>query len=143
GLERRRIPRTSKPFDATLNQLIDDHAADWARFLCERLGVPFGPVEVLDTDLSTTLQADKVFRMGGDRPGLLHLELESGGRLGLPHDLLRYKVLPGHRYELPVHSVINLLRKQVNPTDVTGQWQRVDLDGRPHLEFCYTVLRLW
>lgn len=133
----------AKPFDATLNQLIDDHAAGWARFLCERLGLPFGPVEVLDTDLSTTLQADKVFRLGGDRPALLHLELETGGRLGIPRDLLRYNVLLGHQHELPVHSVIILLRRQGNPSDLTGQLDLLGRDGRPYLQFRYGVVRLW
>ena len=82
----------AKPFDATLNTLLDAHADDWAAFLAARAGVPFGPVESLDTDLSATLQADRLFRIGGATPSVLHLELESGGRLGMPEELLRYNV---------------------------------------------------
>ena len=40
----------SKPFDATLNALIDAHADDWAAFLAARVGLPLGPVTPLDTD---------------------------------------------------------------------------------------------
>ncbi len=133
----------SKPFDATLKQLIDAHAADWAQFLCARLGVPCGPAEVLDTDLSATAQADKVFRLDGAAPFLLHLELDSGGRLGQPRDLLRYNVLLDHRHELPVHSVVILLNPRRNPSDLTGHYRRLGADGRPYHEFRYAVVRLW
>jgi len=52
----------AKPFDATLNWLIDARLADWVAFLAPRLGLNPGPADLLDTDLSTTVQADKVFR---------------------------------------------------------------------------------
>ena len=74
----------AKPFDATLNTLLDAHEGEWAAFLAARVGVPLGPVESLDTDLSTTLQADRLFRIDGPGPVVLHLELESSGRLGIP-----------------------------------------------------------
>ena len=82
----------AKPFDATLNTLIDAHAADWAAFLAVRTGVPPGPATVIDTDISSTLQADRLFRVDGPTPAVLHLELESSGRLGIPRELLRYNI---------------------------------------------------
>ena len=66
-----------KTFDATLNAMIDETLGDWADFLADRAGVPRGPAVALDTDLSTTLQADRLFRVAGDPPTLLHLEMES------------------------------------------------------------------
>ena len=72
----------SKPFDATLNSLIDGHAADWGNFFAARAGIPPGHVEPLDTNLSVTAQADKLFRIDGPTPAALHLEFESSGRLG-------------------------------------------------------------
>jgi hypothetical protein len=39
----------AKEFDATLNDLIDVHTDEWGRYLCARLGIPPGPVEVLVT----------------------------------------------------------------------------------------------
>jgi len=49
----------AKPFDATLNSLIDARLADGVAFLAPRGGLVPGPAEILDTDLSTTVQADK------------------------------------------------------------------------------------
>lgn len=53
----------SKPFDNTLNTLIDATAADWAAFLAGVVGIPPGPLAdydpVRDGNLSTTAYADK------------------------------------------------------------------------------------
>ncbi|MGL6097588.1 MAG: hypothetical protein ACRC7O_17540, partial [Fimbriiglobus sp.] len=69
----------AKPFDATLKQLVDRHAADWTRFVCGHAGLPPDtPAEPLDADLSTVSpQADKLFRVGSPVGGLIHLELQS------------------------------------------------------------------
>ena len=133
----------AKVFDATLNTLIDAHLGDWAAFLAGRVGVPLGPVSSLDTDLSTTLQADRLFRIDGPTPAVLHLELESTGRLGIPGELLCYNVAAWGMYELPVHSVLVVLRPKANATDQTGQFDLRDVAGQPYLTFRYTVIRVW
>ena len=133
----------SKPFDATLNTLLDAHAEDWARFLAARTGVPFGPVESLDTDLSGTLQADRLFRVSGPRPAVLHLELESSGRLGIPGELLDYNVAARRATGGPVHSVVVLLLSKATATDLTGLLELPDANGETYLTFRYTVIRLW
>lgn len=96
-----------------------------------------GPAELLDTDLSVTVQADKVFRLLGPPAALIHLELEANPRLGIPADLLRYNVLVGHGRDEPIHSVILLLRPKANASDLTGIYRRLNL------EFHYKVVRLW
>ncbi len=133
----------AKPFDATLNSLIDARPEDWVAFLCARVGIPPGPAEILDTDLSVTAQADKVFRLPGPPEARIHLELEANSRLGIPADLLRYSVLLGHGHDHPVHTVLLLLRPKANASDMTGTYNRTGSDGRPYLEFRYTVVRLW
>lgn len=133
----------AKKFDATLNSLIDEHLDDWAIFLGTRAGVPLGPVTALDTDLSTTLQADRLFRVEGASPAVLHLELESTGRLGIPAELLRYNVAAWGATGLPVHSVLMLLRPKATATDLTGRFEVIGADGRPYLGFEYTVVRVW
>lgn len=133
----------AKPFDATLNQLIDAHADDWARFFAARSGVPPGPAAVLDTDLSTTLQADKLFQVNGSVPAVVHLELESTGRLGIPTELLRYNVAAHGVTGLPVHSVLVLLRPKANVTDLSGSHELLGADGQSYLTFRYTVVRVW
>ena len=76
---------------------------------------------MLDTDLSSSLQADKLFRVTGSSPAVLHLEFEVSGRLGIPERLLRYNVAArGVLGPIPVHSVIVLLRPAANATDLTG-----------------------
>jgi len=133
----------SKPFDATLNTLLDAHAEDWARLLADRTGVPFGPVVSLDTDLSTTLQADRLFRVDGPRPAVLHLELESSGRLGMPEGLFHYNVAARVAHSRPVHSVLVLLRPKATATDLTGLLELPDANGQTYITFRYTVIRLW
>ena len=133
----------AKVFDATPNTLIDDCTADWARFLAARAGVPPGPAVVLDTDLSATLQADRLFRIDGAVPAAVHLELESGGRLGIPGELLRYNVAAWAVAGLPVHSVVVLLRPKATATDLTGVLNLTGADGHPYLTFRYAVVRVW
>jgi hypothetical protein len=133
----------SKPFDTTLKTLIDGHVGEWAAFLAARAGLPAGPAEVLDTDLSTTLQADRLFRVHAPAPFTLHLELESTGRLGIPVELLRYNVAALGVTGPPVHSVLVLLRPKANATDQTGLLELTGADGRPYHTFRYTVVRVW
>ncbi len=133
----------AKAFDATLNSLIDAHIADWAAFLASRAGVPPGPSAVLDTDLSATLQADRLFRVDGPSPAVLHLELESTGRLGIPGEVLRYNVAAWGVTELPVHSVLVQLRPKATATDLTGTLDLTGAGGLPYLTFRYTVVRVW
>jgi hypothetical protein len=133
----------AKPFDATLNALIDDHLADWASFLAARCGIPPGPAGALDTDLSSTLQADRLFRIDGPVPAAIHLELESSGRLGIPDGLLRYNVSARAVVGLPVHSVLILLRPKATATDLTGQLEILGADHAPYLIFRYRVIRIW
>lgn len=133
----------SKPFDATLNSLIESNVADWAKFLCDRTGVPPGPAEVLDTDQSFTLQSDRLFRVSGSVPVALHLELQSTGHLGIPEELLRYNVAARRTAGVPVHSVILLLRPKATASDLNGYLELPDSRGSTYLTFRYTVIRLW
>ena len=130
-------------FDPTLNDTIDAYADAWGRFLCARTDVPPGPIEVLDTDLATTVQADKLFRVNGAVPAVLHLELESSGHLGRPVELFRYNLLTHTLTRLPVHSVILLLRPKANASDLTGFHSIDGADARPYATFKYRVIRLW
>ncbi len=134
----------AKAFDATLNVLIDAHVGDWAAFLAARCGVPPGPATVLDTDLSATLQSDRLFRVDGPVPAAIHLELESSGRLGIPDELLWYNVAARAANKLlPVHSVLMLLRPKATATDLTGMLEIPGANGEPYLTFQYSVVRVW
>jgi len=133
----------SKPFDATLNALIDLRASQWADCFARVAGTPVGPSKPVDTDLATTLQADRVFRIGGKRPYMLHLELEANPRTGIPAELLRYNTLIAHQHDLPVETVLILLRPKAFTRDMTGRFQRVGVTGKPITDFNYHIERVW
>ncbi len=133
----------AKPFDATLNALIDIRPEDWARAFARLAGIPPGPATALDTDLATTLQADKLFRIDGPQPGLLHLELEANPRTGIPRELMRYNTLIDHVHDLPVKTVLILLRPKAQASDQTGVYRRCDANGELIAEFHYRVERVW
>lgn len=132
-----------KQYDATLNDLIDLRPDDWAAGFAKLAGIPPGPSTALDTDLATTLQADKLFRIDGLRPAILHLELQSSSRPGIPRELLRYNTFVDQQHDLPVHTVLILLRPRAVASDMTGLYERVGADGRRLVEFRYHVERVW
>jgi hypothetical protein len=61
-----------KPFDAATKHLVDTKPADWLEYV----GLPSGPVEVIDADLSTvTAAADEVLRVLEPTPWLAQIGL--------------------------------------------------------------------
>jgi hypothetical protein len=133
----------AKKFDAALKELIDGHDAEWGRYLAARVGVAAPDPEIIESDVSSvTMQADKVFHLGGDA-GLLHAELQSSWEGDVPDVLLGYNVFLDRRYGPPVKSVVVLLRPEANATNITGRLQRVGPDGEVYLDFTYAVIRVW
>jgi predicted transposase YdaD len=128
-----------KKFDAILKHLSEQYPQDWARFA----GVS-GPVTVIDADVSTvTAAADKVLRVESPEPWILHLEFQASRDLTLPRRLLHYNVLLGIRHELPIRTLVILLRPDADGKELTGQVQWRLPHGRPYLEFDYELVRLW
>lgn len=133
----------SKEFDATLKTLLDGHVAEWVAFLAARAGVPAGPATPLDTDLSATLQADRLIRVDGPDPFALHLEVQASSQLDVPERMLRYNVAAAWANQVPVLSVLVLPRPSAHASDQTGVLE-VAVGGRaPHHTFGYTVVRVW
>ncbi len=132
-----------KPFDATLNRLIDACPEDWANHFGQQLGIPPGPCESLDTDLATTIQADRIFRINGAFPAILHIELEGNGRLGIPKELARYNTVAAHPHDIPVMTLLVLLRRSALASDMTGKYTRRDPLDRMISEFNYHVEKVW
>ncbi len=98
----------SKPYDATVKDLIEKYPADWLPLAGVRTSAP---IDVIDADVSTvTAAADKVLRIREAQPWLLHLELQSSHETELAERLQWYNALLGHRHRLPVRTVLVLLR---------------------------------
>src|SRR5438552_253185 len=134
---------STKPFDATLKELIEGAAAAWPVLLGPW---PFRRVEVVDADLSTMIAAaDKVIRVYGDTyDWLLHVEAQSSHEVDLPKRTFEYNTLLRRRHDLFVRSVVLLLRREANASNLTGvlQLQFPD-DELPSGFFRYRVVRLW
>lgn len=130
-----------KPFDAATKHLLESDPDSWMDFASL---VPDGRLSVLDADLSAvTASADAVIHVDGPSPWLAHFEFQSGGDLTLASRLLRYNVLLGHRHDVPVQSVVILLRTEADGPDLSGIYRRPLPDGRPSVEFHYRVIRAW
>jgi predicted transposase YdaD len=129
------------PYDPTTKVLVETVPEDWPALL----GLPRGPTDVLDADIATVSgAADKVLRVRGTPPYLLHLEFLAGhdaaslpGLLHLRHTLLE------HRHELLVRSVAVLLRPEADSPALDGLRQRAFPGEEAHDLFRYRVLRVW
>lgn len=132
----------SKPFGASPKGLIEFRPEDWPAFL----GVVARRVEVADADVSTvTAAGDKVLRLrcaGGD--SIQHFDFQSGPDASLPRPTHCYNGLLEERHELPVDSIVVLLRREANLRAISGVYTRT-LPGRkkPYLTFEYQVVRVW
>src|SRR4051812_1999899 len=132
----------SKRFDATPKGLIEIRPTDWPAFL----GVAARAVEVVDADVSTvTAATDKVLLVhtaDGDR--IQHLDFQSGPDASVPRRTHGYSALLEERHELPVESVVVLLRPQANLSAIHGVYERsLPNAARPYLHFRYRVIRVW
>ena len=131
----------SKLFDALTRSLLEKYPADWLN----QLGLIHGePVRVMNSDLSSvTAEADKVIRVEGPQPWLVHIELQAGYDRTLPRRLLRYNALLNVKHDLPVHTVAILLHPGADGPELTGVLRQQSPDGHCRLEFCYHLVRAW
>jgi predicted transposase YdaD len=130
----------SKKFDATLKTLLELSPDDWPVLV----GRPRGRAKVINADVSTvTAGADKVLRVNGRPPWLLHLEFQRGPDRSLPLRMHVYNALLEERHGLAVCSVAVLLSPRANLSNLAGTY-RQQLKGEPaYLTFTYRVLRVW
>ncbi len=131
----------SKPFDATLKTLVQNHPEDWLA----QAGLPFeGQIDVIDADLSTvTTAADKIIRVHAPRPCLLHVELQADEDEHLDTRVLKYNVLQFVQHNLSVHSLVVLLRSAADDPKLTGTLRCPSPLGGDTLVFHYQVIRVW
>ena len=132
----------SKPFDATTKRLLAFRPDDWLAFL----GLPGSGARVIDADLSTvTANADRLLRVELPTPYIGHIEIEAGKNPArLPDRLLRYNVLTAYEHELPVRSVVILLRREADNRKVLTGLLTYRLPGEEeYLTFRYRIVRVW
>src|SRR6266852_5467393 len=128
-------------FDATLKSLLEDAPDDWPRLV----GVADPHVRVIDADISTISgAADKVLRLHGPPPSILHFEFQSGPDASIPCALNLYNSVLENWHSLPVRSVLVLLSPRADLAVVNGEYRR-HLPGTaaPYRIFRYDVVRVW
>jgi predicted transposase YdaD len=129
-----------KVFDATLKALLEMSPRDWPALA----GHPARTVELIDADVSTvTAAADKVLRLGRPPESLMHVEFQAGPDAALPRRVHVYNALLEDRHDLPVRSVVILLRPQAELANLTGMYERGLAGEASYLRFGYEVLRVW
>jgi hypothetical protein len=128
-------------FDVSTKELVWDDPAGWR----DRFTIgPHGPVEVIDSDITTlTAFADKVLKVGGSDPYLVDLEPHSYHDAGLTRTLWYRQVALDYRHNLPVLTVLVLLCKEANSPSLTGTYQRQLPGGWPTNWYNFRVVRLW
>jgi hypothetical protein len=115
----------SPVFDPVLKRLADKYEPEFMEFLRTQLGLPnLGKVSVVQPNLPhRTIDVDRVYRISKPVPMLVHTEWESGSKLGRPKRFLVYNTLLADRTELPVLTVVLLLRKAARSSDLTGLFE--------------------
>ena len=130
----------NKPFDTTIKELIELQPEDWVEFA----GLPRAPATVIDADLATVLlEADKVVRVEGPTPFLLHIEAQTTYDEGMGERMLQYSVFLRRRHGLPVVSILILLRPDADGAEMTGNVRHEFPPGTVYHEFRYRVIRVW
>jgi hypothetical protein len=127
----------SKPFDATMRELIELGPAAWLRFLHIPIADP-ACVLVIDSNLSTvTADADKVLLVNESSPWNEHVELQAGRDIELADRVHGYSTLLRRRRKVPVHTTIVLLRPAANGSELTGTHELRDRHGDVYDWFRY------
>lgn len=131
--------------DPIIKMICDAHGPAIVGFFQRWLGLPEGgPFELVQPNLPPgTIEADRVFRLELPEPMLLHTEWESASKLGRAQRFLEYNVLLTRQSALPVQTVVVLIRKEANSSDMTGEHSLRTPDGCEYLRFGYRVIRLW
>jgi predicted transposase YdaD len=133
----------SKPFDTTMRELFELEPAAWLEFL----GIPFPDptlVPVVDSNVSTvTAEADKVVRVGGEQPMIVHAEFLSGRNPEQPEQSHWDNTILERRHRVPVWSVIVLIRPAAEGPELAGTLEKAFPGRGKKLWFKYDVIRVW
>jgi hypothetical protein len=128
-------------FDATLKDLGRDSPRD---FLAAFDRPPIRPVSLLNVDLSTvTTAADLVVGLGQPLEEIVHLDFQASASATKHTDVLVYNALLHRHYQIPVHSIVVLLRSQAAHANLNGAVRYAARPDRGKMDFGYEVIRLW
>ncbi|HZT79981.1 MAG TPA: hypothetical protein VFA26_07165 [Gemmataceae bacterium] len=128
-------------FDATLKDLGTEAPGAYLKTFDRP---PTLPVSVLNVDLSTvTAAADLVIGLGEPLQEIVHIDFQSSAAARKHADMIAYNVLLYRHYDVPVHSIVVLLRPQAVHSNLSGAVSYSARPGRGSMNFGYEVIRLW
>jgi hypothetical protein len=128
------------PFDATLKDIVATHTPNYEA----ALGLPSGPAAVLNVDLSTLSAATDVALGYGDPvERIFDINFQASFAKNLPRRVLLYNAVFHYRFNVPVHSIVVLLRPAADAPNLTGQIANAALEQRGKVDFTFEVVRLW
>jgi hypothetical protein len=132
---------SEQPFDPALKDLVETPPEDWLVLA----GRPRARVRIIDADLSTVSRAaDKVMQVEDAEPYLFYLEFQAGHDAAeLPKKLNVRSALLEERHDLPVRTVVVVLRPEANSKALTGVYRRGFKGEEPYRYFRYDVVRVW
>ncbi len=129
------------PYDATTKHLIEMAPEDWLALCGHDVQ---SRVQVVDADLSTiTTMADKVVKVDQPDPWMAHFEFQASYDGGIGLRLLRYNVLIEYRHQLPVQSILILLKPESDGAAAGGVTRRSLPNGTCYYEFRFQTIRVW
>jgi predicted transposase YdaD len=129
------------PFDATLKYLVQSFVRDYE----VQMGLTeFAPLVPLNVDLSTvTAATDIALGRGGPPERVVDINFQSGPDPDLEARLLLYNALVHHRFRVPVHTVLVLLRPAAEIGQLTGILRYAGRRRKGKMDFGFEVIRLW
>ncbi|HET6880617.1 MAG TPA: hypothetical protein VFI31_10705, partial [Pirellulales bacterium] len=129
----------SYPFDATLKEILSLRPEDCvAAFDLPRTA----PAQALNVDLSTISAAtDVAFGFGSPLQEVVDLNFQSGPDPSVPARLHLYNAAFHLRFQVPVRSVLILLRQKADGDRLTGKLAYTC--GGRRVEFEYDIVRMW
>lgn len=130
----------ARDFDTSLKFLVEHFPLDWLHLV----GIdPGGEVEVVNANVSSVqLDADKVLHLRRPRPHIVHIEFESNYKIESPERALLYNLLIRRSRELPVTTILVLLRRKAAGPSISGNLI-LDSPAGGRIEFQYGVVRVW
>jgi hypothetical protein len=129
------------PFDVTLKDLARDYPADVLTTFDEP---PSAPVALLNVDLSTlALATGVVLGVGNPLEEIITIDFQASANATKHNDLLAYNTLLFRHYQVPVHSILVLLRPKGAHSAQTGTIRYESRPGRGKMDFGYEIRRLW
>ena len=126
------------PFDATLKEILSLRPEDCVPVF----DLPRTRARTLNVDLSTISAAtDVAFGFGSPLEEVVDLNFQSGPDPSVPARLHLYNAAFHLRFQVPVRSVLILLRPKADSDRMTGKLAYTS--GGQRVEFEYGVVRMW